>query len=65
MSRLATPLRKNDNVLIIAGRDRGKRPEGHVHDGDVFFFVGPKNQVRVRRPALSPGAGPNVGDRLL
>ena len=25
MSRLATPLRKNDNVLIISGKDRGKR----------------------------------------
>jgi len=25
MSRLATPLRKNDNVLVIAGKDRGKR----------------------------------------
>ena len=25
MSRLATPIRKNDNVLVIAGRDRGKR----------------------------------------
>ena len=25
MSRLATPLRKNDNVLVITGKDRGKR----------------------------------------
>ena len=25
MSRLATPLRKNDNVLVVTGRDRGKR----------------------------------------
>ena len=25
MSRLATPIRKNDNVLVIGGRDRGKR----------------------------------------
>jgi large subunit ribosomal protein L24 len=25
MSRLATPIRRNDNVLIIAGKDRGKR----------------------------------------
>ena len=25
MSRLATPIRKNDNVLVIAGKDRGKR----------------------------------------
>ena len=25
MSSLATPIRKNDNVLIITGKDRGKR----------------------------------------
>src|SRR5690348_17872324 len=25
MSRLDTPVRKNDNVLVIAGKDRGKR----------------------------------------
>jgi large subunit ribosomal protein L24 len=25
MSRLSTPLRKNDNVLVITGKDRGKR----------------------------------------
>ena len=25
MSRLATPIRKNDSVLVITGKDRGKR----------------------------------------
>ena len=25
MSRLATPVRKNDNVLVTTGKDRGKR----------------------------------------
>ena len=25
MSRLATPIRKNDNVVVMAGKDRGKR----------------------------------------
>jgi large subunit ribosomal protein L24 len=25
VSRLATPIRKNDNVLVITGKDRGKR----------------------------------------
>lgn len=25
MSRLATPIRKNDNVVVITGKDRGKR----------------------------------------
>ncbi len=29
MSSLATPIRKNDNVLVITGKDRGKR--GRVH----------------------------------
>ena len=37
MSRLQTPIRKNDNVLVTTGKDRGKRgrvlrvlPEGHA-----------------------------------
>jgi large subunit ribosomal protein L24 len=25
MSRLTTPIRKNDNVLVVTGKDRGKR----------------------------------------
>lgn len=25
MSRLQTPIRRNDNVLVVAGKDRGKR----------------------------------------
>ena len=25
MSQLATPIRKNDNVIVITGKDRGKR----------------------------------------
>ena len=25
MSRLATPIRKNDNVLVVTGKDKGKR----------------------------------------
>ena len=25
MSRLASPIKKNDNVLVISGKDRGKR----------------------------------------
>jgi len=25
VSHVATPLRKNDNVLVITGKDRGKR----------------------------------------
>ena len=40
MSRLATPLRKNDNVLVIAGKDRGKK-------GRVLKVVPAKNRLVV------------------
>jgi large subunit ribosomal protein L24 len=40
MSRLATPIRKNDNVLVIAGRDRGKR-------GRVLQVLPAKNRLVV------------------
>ena len=40
MNRLASPLRKNDNVVVIAGRDRGKR-------GRVLRVVPSKNRVVV------------------
>ena len=38
MSRLATPIRKNDNVLVIAGKDRGKR-------GRVLRVLPEKNRL--------------------
>jgi len=40
MSRLATPIRKNDTVLVVAGRDRGKR-------GRVLSVVAEKNRLVV------------------
>jgi large subunit ribosomal protein L24 len=40
MSRLQTPVRKNDNVLVMAGRDRGKR-------GRVLKVLPAKNRVVV------------------
>ena len=40
MSRLATPIRKNDNVVVTAGKDRGKR-------GRVMRIVADKNRVIV------------------
>jgi len=40
MSRLATPIRRNDNVLIITGKDRGKR-------GRVLIVLPEKNRVVV------------------
>jgi large subunit ribosomal protein L24 len=40
MSRLATPIRKNDNVVVVAGRDRGKR-------GRVLQVLPDKNRLVV------------------
>ena len=40
MSRLATPLKKNDNVLVITGKDRGKK-------GRVIRVVPEKNRLIV------------------
>lgn len=40
MSRLQTPIRKNDNVVVITGRDRGKR-------GRVLQLVPAKNRLIV------------------
>ena len=41
MSRLATPIRKNDNVVVTTGKDRGKR-------GRVMRVV-PEKMKTVRR----------------
>ena len=40
MSRLQTPVRKNDNVVVITGKDRGKR-------GRVLKILPAKNRVVV------------------
>ena len=40
MSRLATPIRKNDNVLVTTGKDRGKR-------GRVLRVIPTKNRLIV------------------
>ncbi len=40
MSRLATPIRRNDNVVVITGKDRGKR-------GRVLKVLPDKNRVIV------------------
>ena len=40
MSRLATPIRKNDNVVVTTGKDRGKR-------GRVLRVAPDKNRVIV------------------
>jgi len=40
MSRLQTPIRRNDNVLVVTGKDRGKR-------GRVLKVVPGKNRLIV------------------
>src|SRR4030095_5466856 len=40
MSRLATPIRRNDNVVVTTGKDRGKR-------GRVLRVVPEKNRLIV------------------
>jgi large subunit ribosomal protein L24 len=40
MSRLETPIRKNDNVVVTTGKDRGKR-------GRVLRVVADKNRLVV------------------
>ena len=61
MSRLATPLRKNDNVLVITGKDRGKR--GRVLK--VLAGVDGKNRLVVEGVNLikrhtKPNPGKNI-----
>ena len=58
MSRLATPLRKNDNVLVVTGRDRGKR-------GRVLRVIPGKNRLLVEGLNLvkrhtKPNPGQNI-----
>ncbi len=58
MSRLATPIRRNDNVLIIAGKDRGKR-------GRVLKVLPEKNRLIVEgvnmiKRHTKPNPGKNV-----
>ena len=58
MSRLATPIRRNDNVLVITGKDRGKR--GRVlkvlpgKTGQVRLIVEGVNMIK-RHTKPNPG----------
>jgi large subunit ribosomal protein L24 len=58
MARLATPIRKNDNVLVISGRDRGKR--GRVlkvlprDNGTIRLIVEGVNMIK-RHTKPNPG----------
>ena len=58
MSLLATPIRRNDTVLVIAGKDRGKR-------GRVLKVLPDKNRLLVEGVNLikrhtKPNPGKNV-----
>src|ERR671930_177195 len=58
MPRLATPLRKNDNVLVIAGKDRGKR-------GRILKVLPDKNRLVVEgvnmiKRHTKPNPGKNI-----
>ena len=61
MSRVATPLRKNDNVLVITGKDRGKR--GRIlkvlteKDGSNRLIVEGVNTIKRH---TKPNPGKNV-----
>jgi len=58
MSRFATPIRKNDSVLVITGKDRGKR-------GRVLKVLPEKNRlivegVNIIKRHTKPNPGKNV-----
>ena len=58
MSRLQTPIRKNDNIVVISGKDRGKR-------GRVLRLVPGKNRlivegVNIIKKHTRPNPGQNV-----
>ena len=58
MSRLQTPVRKNDNVVVITGKDRGKR-------GRVLKILPAKNRLIVEGVNLikrhtRPNPGKNI-----
>ena len=63
MSSLATPIRKNDNVLVITGKDRGKR-------GRVLRVLPEKNRLIVEgvnmiKRHTKPNPGKNVKGGIL
>ncbi|PYR39829.1 MAG: 50S ribosomal protein L24, partial [Acidobacteria bacterium] len=58
MPRVATPLRKNDNVLVITGKDRGKK-------GRILKVLPEKNRLIVEGVNLikrhtKPNPGKNI-----
>ena len=67
MSRLATPIRKNDSVLVITGKDRGKRgrvlkviPGDKEAEGKIRLIVEGVNMIK-RHTKANPGKGVKGG----
>ena len=62
MAVVALPIRKNDNVVVIAGRDRGKRGRVlRVIPDSARVVVEGHTQLRPGRPVRevpAPGAAP-------
>ena len=61
MSRMATPIRKNDTVLVVTGKDRGKR-------GRVLQIVPDNNRLIVEgvnmiKRHTRPNPGKNIVQR--
>ena len=61
MSRLATPIRKNDSVLVITGKDRGTRgrvlkvlPGSKADNGKIRLIVEGVNMIK-RHTKPNPG----------
>ena len=63
MSRLQTPVRRNDNVIVITGKDRGKR-------GRVLKVLPEKNRlvvegVNIIKRHTKPNPGRNIKGGLI
>ena len=63
MSRLQTPVRRNDNVIVISGKDRGKR-------GRVLKVLPEKNRlvvegVNIIKRHTKPNPGRNIKGGLI
>ena len=61
MSQLATPIRKNDTVLVVTGKDRGKRgrvlkvlPAKSAEKGRIRLIVEGVNMIK-RHTKPNPG----------
>ena len=58
MSRMASPIRKNDNVIVVTGKDRGKRARvlKVVPEGNRLIVEG----VNMIKRHTKPNPGKNI-----